>query len=1234
MQFSMQLYVHRFRQKYPVSRGKIREWCRGILECLAYLHSEVPASEGVEHRAPIIHRDLKCDNIFVSSASKSVKVGDLGLATTDGRSAMGTPEFMAPDVFDGNYTTSVDIHSFGMCVLEMVTGASPYGECDSFAQISNRVLSGQMPDSLKALKVAWPEAHRFVCLCLKGVEDEGEDSADAVAASGPRTRPAAADLLKHPLLVDSATDNSIDTEEMLAMVHAAGIQIPVAGGGFLQLKPGAPSQSATGKGPLSEATEHDPSAPAVTTPRPTTPESVTSIAAASTAGTETGAAPSKQEQSAKASAQLQRSSSAASNATDGSGIAFGRQLSVEGTPGLLWGQATKDEAASGGSVPSGNPGTDLAAPAVEDAPPAAQDGTQQGVPHTIPEDEHDSDGEDGPVGLHEDADTQSSAAETVEGAIAGSSDVQSTVSAPAAPETVAVRNLAAEPSAAEVDHISPASAPVTPAGKRETQQQSAAHVTHSTPAPRTRSVPNSGAVTPGVASISRGTPVARSSSADTGGTDDVPLSTLAPTQSAGSPSSSKAPLSPGVGAPGGTRPTSMPRAASRTTVEFHQEVDIVPLGSPPVASAGTASGQLSAPPSSPGKGSFAPSFTASGNSAGGAGGTGMTNTHSSSPVPVSAGSGGTGTGTLPEPAATVKSARSALQPAPVVAGGSNLRRMSAHPHKAGQSSGAVLHRLQTDVLDLRRDMDSVLDSVTELNSMMRFLVSNQQNGREALAAMDDTKQQRLQNRAAAQRMSSAAAAASNGLSRHSPAAPSQTIPGADGSGETGGRRVRASSIGSATSNLSLPPAQATADTAGGRAPPHPVSGRSSLAISSREAQPGGGAAGRPAFGSSTPPTPSERVLNLQDDGSHGANKFVAQSIHSISCHLTKDERSAGSILAARFDMQPDQLLVDTPTASAEGAQGFVEKRTLLLERFEREVGEEFAKVRKKLESLDNTLSDNLQQAQVHIETENKKHRKEAQVMKESRQKLSAESAEQELAAGDAALEGEAKKSSVRAQNTRKANMDRKQKLQTEREEHEQKRHAARLGMLEAERSRRQRVALEKRKVLVDGRAMQVGSLAEALQLHVQGLVRETTGMMDPAEQAEAMAQAAAARPASQPAPGANQSISASPIALNSARQSATSLPVTSFGAAPLHPDAARLPLVRESSGGPDVQAFAGRNLTAGSVSDGNLASLAPGPSIGMVGQRPGSGGVSGFSSVGSSNGGQGGRLPNRFSEIQ
>ena len=46
-------------------------------------------------------------------------------------SVLGTPEFMAPELYEENYGTGVDIYAFGMCVLEMITLERPYMECSN-----------------------------------------------------------------------------------------------------------------------------------------------------------------------------------------------------------------------------------------------------------------------------------------------------------------------------------------------------------------------------------------------------------------------------------------------------------------------------------------------------------------------------------------------------------------------------------------------------------------------------------------------------------------------------------------------------------------------------------------------------------------------------------------------------------------------------------------------------------------------------------------------------------------------------------------------------------------------------------------------------------------------------------------------------------------------------------------------------------------------------------------------
>lgn len=54
---------------------------------------------------------------------------------------LGTPEFMAPELYEENYNELVDVYSYGMCILEMITSEYPYSECTNPAQIYKKVIS-------------------------------------------------------------------------------------------------------------------------------------------------------------------------------------------------------------------------------------------------------------------------------------------------------------------------------------------------------------------------------------------------------------------------------------------------------------------------------------------------------------------------------------------------------------------------------------------------------------------------------------------------------------------------------------------------------------------------------------------------------------------------------------------------------------------------------------------------------------------------------------------------------------------------------------------------------------------------------------------------------------------------------------------------------------------------------------------------------------------------------------
>lgn len=186
--------LRQYRKKHrKVDLKAFKNWARQILRGLTYLHG---------HDPPIIHRDLKCDNIFVNGNTGEVKIGDLGLAIVmqqpTARSVIGTPEFMAPELYDEDYNELIDIYSFGMCMLEIVTCEYPYNECKNSAQIFKKVTSGIKPASLE--KVLDPQVKQFIEKCL-------------VPAS---MRLPASELLKDPFLAtESPKEHSSELSRLL-----------------------------------------------------------------------------------------------------------------------------------------------------------------------------------------------------------------------------------------------------------------------------------------------------------------------------------------------------------------------------------------------------------------------------------------------------------------------------------------------------------------------------------------------------------------------------------------------------------------------------------------------------------------------------------------------------------------------------------------------------------------------------------------------------------------------------------------------------------------------------------------------------------------------------------------------------------------------------------------------------------------------------------------------------------
>ena len=167
-----------------------------------HLVAQAARALGEAHRAGIVHRDVKPENLLITVAGGEpdfVKVIDFGIARTRGEATItsigevaGTPSYMAPETIAGQSADArTDIYALGAVLYYLLTGAPPFVADDSAAVMYAQRHDPVVPPHLRTTAPIDDDLEQIVLRCLAKAPDErfadGTGLADALARTAAST---------------------------------------------------------------------------------------------------------------------------------------------------------------------------------------------------------------------------------------------------------------------------------------------------------------------------------------------------------------------------------------------------------------------------------------------------------------------------------------------------------------------------------------------------------------------------------------------------------------------------------------------------------------------------------------------------------------------------------------------------------------------------------------------------------------------------------------------------------------------------------------------------------------------------------------------------------------------------------------------------------------------------------------------------------------------------------------